>query len=143
MRIKVKLAEGAKLPEYKTVGAAGADIYALLDKDTLLPAGQVVTVPTGLFFEIEEGYAVDVRPRSGLAAKNGITVLNTPGLCDEDYRGEIKVILYNSSNEDFIIHNGDRIAQMTVAPVIRASFETVEELGSTERGSGGFGSTGK
>ena len=100
-------------------------------------------VPTGLFFEIPEGYEVQVRPRSGLAAKNGVTVLNTPGTIDSDYRGEIKVILINLGTEDFTINNGDRIAQMIIAPVIQASFIKVESLSETERGSGGFGSTGK
>jgi dUTP pyrophosphatase len=99
-------------------------------------------VPTGLFFEIPEGYEVQVRPRSGLAAKNGVTVLNTPGTIDSDYRGEIKVILINLGQSDFTINSGDRIAQMIIAPVIQASFTITESLSETERGAGGFGSTG-
>ena len=100
-------------------------------------------VPTGLFFEIPEGYEVQVRPRSGLAAKSGITVLNTPGTIDSDYRGEIKVILINLGTSDFTVNSGDRIAQMIIAPVIQASFEITDSLSQTERGEGGFGSTGK
>ena len=99
-------------------------------------------VPTGLFFEIPEGYEVQVRPRSGLAAKNGVTVLNTPGTIDSDYRGEIKVILINLGTADFTVNSGDRIAQMIIAPVIQASFTLTDSLSQTERGSGGFGSTG-
>ena len=99
-------------------------------------------IPTGLFFEIPEGYEIQIRPRSGLAAKNGVTVLNTPGTIDSDYRGEIKIILINLGDEDFVINSGDRIAQMIVAPVTQADFSIVENLSETERGTGGFGSTG-
>lgn len=142
MKIKVKTTKGV-IPEYKTDGAAGADICACTDKELLIPAGKTALIPTDLYFEIEEGYEVQIRPRSGLAAKNGVTVLNTPGTIDSDYRGEIKVILINTSEEDFIVHNGDRIAQMVVAPVIKANFELTDKLKETERGEGGFGHTGK
>lgn len=134
--------EGAIIPEYKTAGAAGADLCALLEAPLTIPAGRSAMVPTGLFFEIPEGYEVQVRPRSGLAAKNGVTVLNTPGTIDSDYRGEIKVILINLGTDDFTINNGDRIAQMIIAPVIQASFTITDSLSETQRGSGGFGSTG-
>lgn len=142
VNIKCVASKGAVIPEYKTKGAAGADLCALLDAPLTIPAGKFAMVPTGLFFEIPEGYEVQVRPRSGLAAKNGITVLNTPGTIDSDYRGEIKVILINLGSSDFTINSGDRIAQMVIAPVIQASFSIVENLSQTERGSGGFGSTG-
>ena len=142
VNIKCVASKGAVIPEYKTKGAAGADLCALLDAPLTISAGKFAMVPTGLFFEIPEGYEVQVRPRSGLAAKNGITVLNTPGTIDSDYRGEIKVILINLGSSDFTINSGDRIAQMIIAPVIQASFSIVENLSQTERGSGGFGSTG-
>ena len=140
--VKCMASKGAVIPEYKTRGAAGADICALLDAPLTIPAGSSAMVPTGLFFEIPEGYEVQVRPRSGLAAKNGVTVLNTPGTIDSDYRGEIKVILINLGQADFTVNSGDRIAQMVVAPVTQASFTISDSLSQTERGSGGFGSTG-
>ena len=140
--VKCVASKGAVIPEYKTAGAAGADLCALLDAPLTIPAGKFAMVPTGLFFEIPEGYEVQVRPRSGLAAKNGVTVLNTPGTIDSDYRGEIKVILINLGAADFTINSGDRIAQMIVAPVTQASFTIAESLSETERGTGGFGSTG-
>lgn len=142
VNIKCVASKGAIIPEYKTAGAAGADLCALLEAPLTIPAGRSAMVPTGLFFEIPEGYEVQVRPRSGLAAKNGVTVLNTPGTIDSDYRGEIKVILINLGTDDFTINNGDRIAQMIIAPVIQASFTITDSLSETERGSGGFGSTG-
>lgn len=142
INIKVVASEGAKLPVYKTNGAAGADICALLEKPLVIESGKSAMVPTGLFFEIPEGYEVQIRPRSGLAAKNGVTVLNTPGTIDSDYRGEINVILINLGDKPFTVNNGDRIAQMLVAPVIQADFSVVESLEETERGAGGFGSTG-
>ena len=140
--VKCVASKGAVIPEYKTSGAAGADLCALLDSPLTIPAGRSAMVPTGLFFEIPEGYEVQVRPRSGLAAKNGVTVLNTPGTIDSDYRGEIKVILINLGKADFTINSGDRIAQMVVAPVTQASFTLADSLSETDRGSGGFGSTG-
>lgn len=140
--VKCVAAENAKLPEYKTEGAAGADICACVNEPVVIPSGKIAMVPTGLFFEIPFGYEIQVRPRSGLAAKNGVTVLNTPGTIDSDYRGEVKVILINLGTEDFTINNGDRIAQIIISPVTQAAFEKVEILSETQRGSGGFGSTG-
>ena len=142
INIKVVAKEGAKLPLYKTSGAAGADICALLEKPLVIESGKSAMVPTGLYFEIPEGYEVQIRPRSGLAAKNGVTVLNTPGTIDSDYRGEINVILISLGDKPFTVNNGDRIAQMLVAPVIQAEFSVVTSLDETERGAGGFGSTG-
>ena len=142
INIKCVASKGAVIPEYKTAGAAGADLCALLNEPLTIPAGKFAMVPTGLFFEIPEGYEVQVRPRSGLAAKNGVTVLNTPGTIDSDYRGEIKVILINLGDADFTINSGDRIAQMIVAPVTQATFSITDSLSETERGAGGFGSTG-
>ena len=142
INIKVVAKEGAKLPLYKTSGAAGADICALLEKPLVIESGKSAMVPTGLFFEIPQGYEVQIRPRSGLAAKNGVTVLNTPGTIDSDYRGEINVILINLGDKPFSVNSGDRIAQMLVAPVIQADFSIVSSLEETERGAGGFGSTG-
>lgn len=142
INIKCVAQEGAIIPEYKTAGAAGADICAYVAEPITIPAGKFAMVPTGLFFEIPMGYEVQIRPRSGLAAKNGVTVLNTPGTIDSDYRGEIKIILINLSDKDFVINNGDRVAQMVIAPVTQGTFEIVKELSETERGTGGFGSTG-
>ncbi|MCQ2592808.1 MAG: dUTP diphosphatase [Treponema sp.] len=143
VNVKCIKKEGAVLPEYKTEGAAGADLYAFLpDGAVVIPAGKFAMIPTGLFFEIPQGYEIQVRPRSGLAAKNGITVLNTPGTIDSDYRGEIKIVLINLGQEDFTINDKDRIAQMIISPVIQAKFEITENLSETERGEGGFGSTG-
>ena len=142
VNIKVVASKGAVIPEYKTAGAAGADLCALLDSPVTIPAGRTAIIPTGLFFEIPQGYEVQVRPRSGLAAKSAITVLNTPGIIDSDYRGEIKVILINLGQSDFTINSGDRIAQMIIAPVTQAAFTATDSLSQTERGTGGFGSTG-
>ena len=136
-------AEGsAHLPSYKTKGAAGADIAARLASPVTIPQGGRAVIPTGLSFAIPDGFEIQVRPRSGLAAKNGVTVLNTPGTIDSDYRGELKVILINLGQEPFTVNNGDRIAQIVTAPVTVARFEIVQELDKTERGKGGFGSTG-
>ncbi len=143
VNIKCVASKGAVIPEYKTSGAAGADICALLSEPVTIKKGSRAMIPTGLFFAIPEGYEVQVRPRSGLAAKNGVTVLNTPGTIDSDYRGEVKVILINLGDEDFVVKNGERIAQIVVAPVTIGSFEQVTALDETERGAGGFGSTGK
>lgn len=140
--IKIIASKGAVVPCYKTAGAAGADVCALLDENVLLKKGQRTIIPTGLFFEIPQGYEIQVRPRSGLAAKNGVTVLNTPGTIDSDYRGELKVILINLGHEDFEIKSGDRIAQIIVAPVTIGNFIQCESISETERGAGGFGSTG-
>lgn len=140
--IPCTVASGAILPSYQTAGAAGADLCAYLPEPVVLTPGQRAMVPTGLSFAIPSGYEIQVRPRSGLAAKNGITVLNSPGTIDSDYRGEVKVILINLGTENFTISHGDRIAQMVVAPVVQAQFQVVESLSATERGQGGFGSTG-
>ena len=140
--ISCTVADGAVLPEYKTAGAAGADVCALLDEPVTLAPMQRALIPTGLSFAIPAGYEVQVRPRSGLAAKNGITCLNAPGTIDSDYRGEVKVILINLGQEPFTVRNGDRIAQLVVAPVTTGDFRAVTELDVTARGNGGFGSTG-
>lgn len=129
-------------PVYKSSEAAGADICASLDHPLVIEPGKRALVDTGIFLEIPEGYEGQVRPRSGLAARFGVTVLNTPGTIDSDYRGEIKVILINFGEEPFKIENGDRIAQLVIAPVIQGEFIKAEVIGTTERGSGGFGSTG-
>ena len=141
--VKVVATEGAVIPEYKTKGAAGADVCALLKEPVFLEPGDRALIPTGLYFEIPEGYEIQVRPRSGLAFKNGVTVLNTPGTIDSDYRGELKVILINLGKELFTVKNGERIAQIIVAPVTQGKFVITESLSETERGAGGFGSTGK
>ncbi len=140
--IKFTCASGAKVPSYQSKGAAGADVCAFLSEDVVIESGEYKMIPTGLFLEIPEGFEVQVRPRSGLSAKNGVTVLNTPGTIDSDYRGEVKVILINHSKQPFTVKNGDRIAQLVIASVVQASFESAARLSSTERGEGGFGSTG-
>lgn len=140
--VKCICEEGAEFPEYKTAGAAGCDVCAFLSDDIVIPPGGRAIVPTGLRFEIPEGYEIQVRPRSGLAAKSGVTVLNAPGTVDSDYRGEVKVILANLGSEDFVVRGGDRIAQLVLAPVTRARFVSSESIGKTGRGEGGFGSTG-
>ncbi len=141
--VKVVLSEGAIAPSYETQGAAGADVRAYLpDGDIILEPGEYKLIPTGLKLEIPVGYEIQVRPRSGLAIKKGITVLNSPGTIDSDYRGEVKVILINHSKEPFVITNGDRIAQFVFAQAMQADFQSVETLSGTNRGSGGFGSTG-
>ena len=143
--MKVKIVNHSKhaLPEYQTPLSAGLDIRANLDESVTLRPLERAMIPTGLFVELPEGCEMQIRPRSGLAAKHGITVLNSPGTIDADYRGEIKVILVNLSNEPFTIEAGERIAQMVVARHEQIEWESVEELGTTERGAGGFGSTGK
>ena len=138
--IKFKLAEGAVLPEYKTSGAAGADISS--NEDCSINPNSWKMVSTGLFPEIPENFEIQVRSRSGLAAKNGVFVLNSPGTVDSDYRGEIKVILANMSDKVFEIRKGDRIAQLVVSPVRQADFSIVSDISETERSVGGFGSTG-
>jgi dUTP pyrophosphatase len=132
--------EGLPLPAYATSGAAGMDVVSA--EDVTLAPGTRHAVATGLILAIPEGYEVQVRPRSGLALKHGITVPNTPGTIDSDYRGELKVILINHGTQPFMIQRGDRIAQLVLAPVLQAAWEEVAELDATERGEGGFGSTG-
>ena len=143
--MKVKIVNHSKhaLPEYQTPLSAGLDIRANLDESVTLRPLERAMIPTGLFVELPEGCEMQIRPRSGLAAKHGITVLNSPGTIDADYRGEIKVILVHLSNEPFTIESGERIAQMIVARYEQIEWQPVEELGATERGAGGFGSTGK
>ena len=143
--MKVKIVNHSKhaLPEYQTPLSAGLDIRANLDESVTLRPLERAMIPTGLFVELPEGCEMQIRPRSGLAAKHGITVLNSPGTIDADYRGEIKVILVNLSNEPFTIESGERIAQMIVARYEQIEWQPAEELSSTERGAGGFGSTGK
>lgn len=135
---------GIALPAYETGGAAGMDLRAAVaeDQPLTLPPGQRALVPTGFVFEIPAGYEGQVRPRSGLAFKNGITCLNTPGTIDSDYRGEVKVLLVNLGEEPFVIERGMRIAQMVIAPVTQVAVREVETAGETTRGAGGFGSTG-
>jgi len=137
-----KLSTSVSIPKYETPGSSGMDVAAHIEKDLMIYPGEKALVSTGFSISIPIGYEVQIRPRSGLAVKKNITVLNTPGTIDADYRGEIKVILINFGKEKFIIKNGDRIAQMVVAPVVQADLEEVKELSDTERGSGGFGSTG-
>jgi dUTP pyrophosphatase len=132
------------LPAYETAGAAGMDLRAAIEEDApiVLRPGARFAVPTGLAFGLPDGFEGQVRPRSGLAARHGVTQVNTPGTIDADYRGEVKVILVNLGQEDFIIRRGDRIAQLVIAPVTRAAWLEVESLDETARGEGGFGSTG-
>ncbi|HNV45826.1 MAG TPA: dUTP diphosphatase [Spirochaetota bacterium] len=142
VHVKIKLDPGATLPAYQSAGAAGADVCARLDAPLVLAPGGRTLVPTGLFLEIPDGYEAQIRPRSGLAIRHGITLLNTPGTIDADYRGELKIILANLGSEPVSIENGMRIAQMVIAPVERASFVAAEVLTDTARGAGGFGHTG-
>jgi|TARA_B100000902_G_scaffold355428_1_gene368330 dUTP pyrophosphatase len=138
-----KLNSSVQLPSYKTHGASGMDLMACIEKPINLKPGKSCLVPTGLSVAFSKEYEIQIRPRSGLAAKNNISVLNTPGTIDSDYRGELKIILFNHSNENFIINNNDRIAQMVLIPVLKMELEETNELPETIRGEGGFGSTGK
>jgi len=146
LRVCLLRPELARVPSYASEGAAGLDLSAALDGPLTLVPGARVAVPTGLVIALPAGHEGQVRPRSGLAFKHGLTVVNAPGTIDEDYRGELKVLLINLGQEPYTIHNGDRIAQLVVAPVARVSVEPVADvaaLGSTERGEGGFGSSGR
>ncbi|MDH4471429.1 MAG: dUTP diphosphatase [Fluviicola sp.] len=143
MSISIRNQSSNELPDYATQGAAGMDIRAHLTESITLQPMERRLIPTGLFLEIPIGYEVQIRPRSGLAYKHGITVLNSPGTIDSDYRGEVGVLLINLSSEPFVIENGERVAQMVVAAHEQASWKTVSELSDTDRGAGGFGSTGK
>ena len=138
-----KLNSKAQLPKYKTDGSSGMDLMALIENSVTIKPQKSALIPTGLTIAIPEDTEIQIRPRSGLAAKSSISVLNTPGTIDSDYRGEIKIILFNHGKEEFTVNNNDRIAQMILMPVLKAEFEEVEELPKTIRGSGGFGSTGK
>ena len=133
----------AQIPKYKTDGSSGLDLMALIEDPIKIKSQESAIIPTGISVAIPQDTEIQIRPRSGLAAKSSISVLNTPGTIDSDYRGEIKVILYNHGKEDFLINNKDRIAQMVLAPVIKMNFEETDELPETIRGEGGFGSTGK
>jgi dUTP pyrophosphatase len=134
---------GLPLPAYATGGSAGADVRAAVDREWKLAAGERVAVPTGLVLELPPGYEAQVRPRSGLAIRSGVTVVNAPGTIDSDYRGEVKILLVNLGSEEVTIRRGDRIAQLVIAPVAQAAFVEAAELGSSGRGAGGFGSTGR
>ena len=143
MKINIINKSSNALPHYETIASAGMDLRAHLENDIVLPPMERVIIPTGLFMELPVGYEAQVRPRSGLAAKHGLTVLNSPGTVEADYRGEIGVILVNLSNTAFTIKNGERIAQMVIAKHDRAEWEEVQSLSDTSRGTGGFGSTGR
>ena len=138
-----KLDSSVELPSYKTNGASGMDLMAFINESITLKPQNSCLVPTGISVAFPNEFEIQIRPRSGLAAKNNISVLNTPGTIDSDYRGEIKVILYNHGNSDFLINNKDRIAQMILTPVIKMDLEETDTLPETVRGEGGFGSTGK
>ncbi len=141
----IKRTDDAKdlaLPKYMTPGSAGMDLYASVTEDTILKVGERMLVPTGIMLDIPVGFEAQIRPRSGLAYKNGVTVLNSPGTIDSDYRGEIKALLINHGQEDFVIHRGDRICQMVINKVEMISFVEVDELSDTLRGDGGFGHSG-
>ena len=138
-----KLNSKVKLPEYKTSGSSGMDLMAFVESPITIKPNTVELIPTGLSIAIPEELEIQIRPRSGLAATSSISVLNTPGTIDSDYRGELKIILFNHGNKDFIVNNNDRVAQMVLTPVIKMELEEVDKLPETIRGSGGFGSTGK
>ena len=138
-----KLNSKVKLPSYKTEGSSGMDIMAFLEKPVSIMPNKSEIIPTGLSIAIPNNTEIQIRPRSGLAAKNNISILNTPGTIDSDYRGELKVILFNHGDKKFTVNNDDRIAQIVLVPIIKAAFEEVNDLPETIRGEGGFGSTGK
>ena len=138
-----KLDPKVTLPSYKTKGASGMDLMAFVKEKIVIKPQTSALIPTGLSVAFSEDYEIQIRPRSGLAAKNNISVLNTPGTIDSDYRGELKIIIFNHSNHDFIVNNNDRIAQMVLTPIAKMELEEANELPKTLRGEGGFGSTGK
>ena len=138
-----KLDQKVQLPNYKTEGSSGMDLMAFTNKPIKISPNSSALVPTGISLATPDDVEVQIRPRSGLAAKSNIGILNTPGTIDSDYRGELKIILFNHGNSEFIVNNNDRIAQMVLMPVLKIDFEEVDELPKTIRGSGGFGSTGK
>ena len=146
LRVRLKVlphGEGLPLPAWQTAGAAGADLHAAVEAAVVLEPGDRALVPTGLCLALPEGWEAQVRPRSGLAVRHGVTVLNAPGTIDCDYRGEVKVALVNLGREAFTVERGERVAQLVLAPVVRGSWEVVPDLDSTDRGEGGFGSTGR
>ena len=138
-----KLDPKVTLPSYKTKGASGMDLMAFVKEKIVIKPQTSALIPTGLSVAFSEDYEIQIRPRSGLAAKNNISVLNTPGTIDSDYRGELKIIIFNHSNHDFVVNNNDRIAQMVLTPIAKMELEEANELPKTLRGEGGFGSTGK
>ena len=138
-----KLDPAVKIPDYKTIGSSGMDLMAFIKKPIIVKSNTSAIVPTGLSLAFSSQYEIQIRPRSGLAAKNQISVLNTPGTIDSDYRGEIKIIIFNHGNKDFMINNEDRVAQMVLMPVVKMELEETNSLPETVRGEGGFGSTGK
>ena len=138
-----KLDPKVTLPSYKTKGASGMDLIAFVKEKIVIKPQTSALIPTGLSVAFSEDYEIQIRPRSGLAAKNNISVLNTPGTIDSDYRGELKIIIFNHSNHDFVVNNNDRIAQMVLTPIAKMELEEANELPKTLRGEGGFGSTGK
>jgi dUTP pyrophosphatase len=142
MRVQKLAHYKGELPAYQSSLASGFDVRAQVNHEIVLQPGERALVPTGLAFEIPEGYEIQARPRSGLAIKSGISLVNTPGTIDADYRGEVKIILINLGGEPFVIKDQDRIAQLVLCPIYQADFEVVEVLGQTARGAGGFGSTG-
>jgi len=142
LKVLISKKEGAQLPAYETIASAGMDLVAFLDEPAVLNPRDRALIPTGIYIGIPDGFEAEIRPRSGLAFKHGVTILNTPGTIDSDYRGEVKVILINLGNEQFIVKNGDRIAQMVFKNIVRCTWDAVEALPETERGKGGFGSTG-
>jgi dUTP pyrophosphatase len=143
MKVKIINKSHHPLPEYATLFSAGVDLRANIDKPVTLAPLERTLVPTGLYLELPRGYEAQIRPRSGLALKHGLTVLNSPGTIDADYRGEIQVILVNLSNENFVINDGERICQMVIAEHAQVKWEEVDFINDTERGAGGFGHTGK
>lgn len=143
MKINIINKSGLALPQYETAHAAGMDMRAFTAEEIVIKPMQRILVPTGLHIELPVGYEAQIRPRSGLAYKHGISIVNSPGTIDADYRGEIKVLLINLSDTDFVVNNGDRIAQMVIAKHETVSWESVEELSDTARGEGGYGHTGK
>lgn len=140
--IKIKLSKGAKLPCYQSLGASGADLHAFIKTPRILAAAERSCIPTGLFLEIPQGYEIQVRPRSGLALRHGIMVVNSPGTIDSDYRGELQVLLFNGGKQSFVIEPGMRIAQIVLCPIVHMKFELCEQLSDSKRSSAGFGSTG-
>jgi len=149
MKLKIRIARvkeennDVALPSYATDGSSGMDLCAAINNDLIVNPGETVLIPTGFIIEVPPGYEAQIRPRSGLAIKFGIGILNTPGTIDSDYRGEIKIILSNFGKGDFVIRRGDRIGQLVIAPVVKAEWEEVDILNHTQRGDGGFGHTGK
>jgi len=138
-----KLHSDVQLPNYKTDGSSGMDLMAFIENDIIIKSHEAAMIPTGISVAIPEDTEIQIRPRSGLAAKSSISILNTPGTIDSDYRGEIKIILFNHGKNEFTVKNNDRIAQMVLMPILKVKFEEVKDLPETLRGTGGFGSTGK